>query len=126
VANEIRVLEGDGRPDPSRAPVYSVLFLFPIGTPKVAGPPGGSATNAVYTPSAGLTRYALQVTTAAERASMDAGTLAWRIVSFAKDPARTDPQLATDLQQMYAATLTAMTNDYNSRYQHLGTVLTAP
>lgn len=115
MANEIRILEGDGDNN------YQVLFLFPIGTPRQV-----NGVNVVPTPATTLSGMAATVAalpTMDVTAALNAGTMAYEIVSFRKDSAATNAQLIARLQAIYASKVVEAGRVYTLRYQHAGTVL---
>lgn len=115
MANEIRILDGDGNLE------YRVLFLFPIATPILVG-----GSNVVPTPTSGLDPLALAILTTNEENALNAGTSAYQTVTFRKDPALTNPQLATRMKEIYAAQKAVFDAAYTARYQHVGTAINFP
>lgn len=115
MANEITALTGDGRGG------YSMLLLFPITTPAQFGTP---AQNVVPTPSAALPPHADAILDATEKAALDAGTLAFRVVAFEKQGI-TGAALVTRVRQLYAAEQAAFNAWYQETFRHLGTRINA-
>lgn len=126
MANEIRVIEGDGQPDTASPPRYDLLFLYTITGVKQAGPPGGSNVNVVPTPSAGVPAAAKALLTAGEITALDGGTLAWERVTFTRDTALSNPQLIAAVQTMYTSRKTDFQRRYDSRYFYANVRVDAP
>lgn len=111
MANEITVLDGDGTDNN-----YNLLFLFPIATPKTAG-----GSNVVVTASSTLPALGAAILQQAEKDALNAGTSAFRLVSFKKDTSLTLQQLQTKVREIYAAQKTVFDAWYAQAYQHVGT-----
>ena len=120
MANEIAILDSDG------AGMITALFLYPIATPKTYA--GGDAVQhtIIYTPSAGLSARGALVLTAAEKASLDAGTLAFEVFQFRYDPAIGDAGNATNLKAAYSTHLAKATAAYTDAFRYTGLRLSAP
>lgn len=120
VANEIAILDSDG------AGMITALFLYPITTPKQYTGGDGAQHTIIYTPSSGLSARGATVLSAAERASLDAGTLAFETFQFRYDSTITDAVNAVNLQAAYATHLARATARYVDSFRYTGLRLSAP
>jgi hypothetical protein len=123
MANEIRALAGDGGES------YPLLLLFPIAAPKQYNDATGTARNVVPTPTSALPTDVTNgvFLTAAERAQLDAGTLAFRITQFSRTAdMNTAAKLTARVQAIYAEELKAFTAWYTSAYRYIGSTASAP
>ena len=116
MADEILILEGDGGFH------YDLLLIFPIASPAQIGIP---PANVVPTPTSVDGVSVLSATAAAslsqaERDAFDAGTSAFRVVSFPKNPNFNNPQLLVAVRAEYAAQLARFTRWYDQTYLHSG------
>ena len=118
--NEIAILDSDG------AGMLTALFLYPIAAPKAYA--GGDAVQhtIIYTPSASLSARGASVLTAAEKASLDAGTLAFEVFQFRYDSTLTDAANAANLKAAYATHLARATAQYVDSFRYTGLRLSAP
>jgi len=114
MANEITVVGGDGRQ------LLSLLLLYPIATPATYIDADSIEQTIIETPSAGLPTIGAAILTIAEKAALDAGTLAFEVVPFGPDPGLNNPQLLASAQDLYARKRTAFELAYARRYWHLG------
>lgn len=107
--DEITCLVGDG------GNRYPLLFLIPIETPKqIAG------ANVVPTPSSGLDSTAAAILSQAEKDELDAGTLAFRVVTMGKDASLSAAELAAAVQERYAEAKQKFDEWYAAAYRHVG------
>jgi hypothetical protein len=120
MANEIVVLEQ------TQDAVYTCVFKYPVTTPTKYTGGDGALHNVVPTPSAGLPPMAALVFTAAEKAACDAGTLVFETVTFSADTGLTALQLTARVKMLYASRLASATTNYQSRYVHIGALVSYP
>ena len=103
MANEITVLESDG------SFRFSLFLIFPIASPKQV-----SGANVVPTPAtnpdatSALPTIAGQVLSTAEKAALDGGTAAYRVIQFRKDTSLTNAQLLALARQKYGTSIFLM------------------
>ena len=118
--NEIAILDSDG------AGLITALFLYQIAAPKAYT--GGDAVQhtIIYTPSSGLSARGALVLTSAEKASLDAGTLAFETYQFRYDSTITDAANAANLRAAYATHLARATAQYVDSFRYTGLRLNAP
>lgn len=109
MANEILAMER--QPDGD----YELVFLYPIPTPKQI-----NATNVVPTPSSTLPALAVLALSAGEKSALDAGTAAFGVISFKRDPALTGGALLAKIQSLYTLRKNAFDADYALRYEFAG------
>ena len=120
MANEITTLEGDG------SFRFSLFLIFPIASPKQV-----KGANVVPTPATdidganALPSIADAVLTAAEKAALNDGTAAYRVIQFRKDASLTNAQLTALARQRYAEELAEFNRWYAQTYLHAGTRLSA-
>ena len=110
MADEITILNSNG------SFRFSLLLLFPIDTPAVAG-----GANVVPTPASDLPALGSQILVTAETDALDAGTSAFKVVQFRKDATLTTPQLTAVVRDLYARELSAFNQRYTQTYLHVGT-----
>ena len=120
MANEVAILDSDG------AGLITALFLYPIATPKTYVNGAGAAVPIIYTPSSGLPARGASVLSAAEKASLDTGTLAFETFQFRYDPAIGDAGNAANLKAAYATHLAKATAQYNDSFRYTGLRLNVP
>ncbi len=115
MAKEITILEGDG------SFRFNLFLTFPIASPKQVG-----GANVVPTPAtnadatSALPLIADQILDAAEKAALDGGTAAYRVIQFRKDASLTNPQLLALVRQKYAKELADFNMWYSQTYRHAG------
>ena len=112
--NEITIIQRDERRS------MSALFLYPISAPKAVG-----GSNVVVSPSADLPELVAGVLTAAEKAALDSGDMAFEVVSFQVEAGMTNAQRIARLRAIYASRKADFDTDYTRRYQFAGTRLDA-
>jgi hypothetical protein len=125
MANEIRALAGDGNEG------QRVLFLFPITAPqlKTYQDAANAQRNVVPTPQSTLPSDVSSggFLTASELAQLDAGTLAFRVVTFTRTPDMdTNAKLAIRAKAIYAEELIAFNAWYTSSYRYVGSKVSYP
>jgi hypothetical protein len=120
MANEITILEGNG------SFRFGLFLIFPIASPQQVG-----GANVVPTPAtnddgtSALPPMADTVLAAAEKAALDAGTAAYRVIQFRKDPTLTGAQLLALVRQKYAEEEADFSRWYSQTYLHAGQRLDA-
>lgn len=122
MANEIVVLEGDG------ADNWQVLFLYPIPTPASNGGTQVAPANSSFLqPSSALPASALELLSAGEITTIDAGDGAFEIFTFSKQAGLTDPQQSAQLRELYNGSVEGpgmaarYATKYAEVYKHIGT-----
>jgi hypothetical protein len=91
---------------------FDLIFLFPITTPIQ----DKDSNNVVSTPASGLpATVSAGLTT--EIADLDAGTMMFERSRFTAPDGWTQQQILTKVQQMYAARLAAVADEYAAKYQ---------
>lgn len=116
MAKEIRLLSGHGGK-------YSVLFLFPIGTPKTYEDGDGNTKTVVATPAPEGEIGTLLST--AEKSACDDGTLAWTTVVYGPSDSQTNANHKDALRAKYAREKTKLAADYEAQYRHIGVTFDA-
>ncbi len=115
MTNEILIMEGNG------SFRFSVLFLFPIVSPAQVG-----GSNVIPTPATNpdattaLPFVADRELSPVEKAALDAGTLAFKVVPFRKDPTLSPAQLTVQVRQLYADELATFNRTYIQTWLHAG------
>ncbi len=119
MANEITVLEQGANRS------AQLFFIYPIASPAQVG-----GSNMVPTPATGqdnlgnsvsvLPDIAERVLTPPEKASLDAGTSVWEIVTFRPAVGLTGAQLITEARRVYAANKSAFDTRYLRRFGRAG------
>lgn len=99
---------------------FSVVFLYPISTPKQLP---GTSVNVVPTPSSSMPADHRIFLDSAEIAALDAGTLAFDIITFTRNTQRSNADIIADLKTKYDAALAAKAAWYTERYRFAGTRL---
>lgn len=115
MAGEIIVLDGNGRDE------YNIALLFPIAAPEQV-----SGANVVPTPAPEAGSLLAQCLTTLEKDALNAGTLAYEIISFQKAAAATALELTARVQEIYTQRRGTFNAWYANRYQFVGTRRDAP
>lgn len=113
MANEITKLDGDG------GLKATLLFLYQITAPVYVIDGGGNQT-VIATPSTDLPEMAGLILTSAEKAELDAGTLAFEVVSLSVTDAKTGPELLVDARALYAKRKTRFVELLARKYNRAG------